>query len=345
MLAEGGHEPFDDPGWWFEPKLDGIRCLAELSTGETILRTRRGRDVTAQYKELHMIHELVDQVNAVIDGEIVAFDEDGRNSFEALQQRMNLTGEREIARMAKQIPVSLVVFDLLWLDGRDTTALKLEERRELLSLIVEQDERLQLTTHVEGEGRAFTDGARKLGLEGVMAKKRGSKYVPGRRADTWRKIKLVSTQDCAILGWTPGQGGRSGSFGALLVGVIDGEWKWIGQVGSGFTDQALKALLESLEPLRRDTPPIEDPELAALKGVTFVELELVCQVEYLEVTKSTGKMRAPVFKGMRPDKTPDDCVLEPPVRAKARTKPEPSQKQEKPEPSRTARSRRGPTAL
>ena len=315
MLAEAGHEAFDDPDWSFEPKLDGIRCLAELSTGGTILRTRSGRDVTAQYKELHMIHELVDQVNAVLDGEIVAFDADGKNSFEALQQRMNLTGEREIARIAKQIPVSLVVFDLLWLDGNDTTGLKLEERRELLHLILEQDQRLQLTTHVEGEGLAFTEGARKLGLEGVMAKRRGSKYVPGRRADTWRKIKLVSTQDCAILGWTPGQGGRAGTLGALLVGVIDGgEWKWIGQVGSGFTDRALKTLLKALEPLRRDTPPIEDPDLEALKGVTFVGLELVCQVEYLEITKSTSKMRAPVFKGMRPDKIPDECVLEPPAK-------------------------------
>ncbi len=121
MLAEGGWDPFDDPGWWFEPKMDGIRCLAELGTGETTLRTRTGREATAQYPELHMIHELVDQVNAVIDGEIVAFDEDGRNSFETLQQRMNLTGEREIKRIAKQIPVALVVFDLLWLDGNETT--------------------------------------------------------------------------------------------------------------------------------------------------------------------------------------------------------------------------------
>ena len=124
MLAEGGWEAFDDDAWWFEPKLDGIRCLAEMSTGETMLRTRTGRDVTAQYPDIHMIHELVDQVNAVIDGEIVAFDADGRNSFEALQQRMNLTGEREIARIAKQIPVALVVFDLLWLDGRETTGLE-----------------------------------------------------------------------------------------------------------------------------------------------------------------------------------------------------------------------------
>ena len=313
MLAEGGHQAFDDPNWWFEPKLDGIRCLAELSTGETILRTRTGRDVTATYPELHMIHELVDQVNAVIDGEIVAFDADGRNSFEALQQRMNLAKPREIERAKKSMPVSLVVFDLLWLDGHDTTGLKLEERRELLELICEQDERLQVVTRVEGEGVAFTDVAQGHGLEGVMAKRLGSTYLPGKRTDAWRKIKLRNTQDCVIVGWTPGQGGRAGTFGALLVAALDDDaWRWVGQVGSGFTEQTLARLREALEPMDRPSPAIADAELAAVKGARFVEPELVCEVEYLEITKGTGKMRAPSFKGLRPDKSPDQCVLERP---------------------------------
>ena len=313
MLAEGGHEAFDDPRWWFEPKLDGIRCLADLWTGETVLRTRTGRDVTAQYPELHMVHELLDQVNAVIDGEIVAFDADGRNSFEALQQRMNLVKPREIERARKSIPVSLVVFDLLWLDGHDTTGLNLEERRELLALIAEQDERLQVVTHVEGDGVAFTDVAESLGLEGVMAKRLGSPYLPGKRTDAWRKIKLRNTQDCVVVGWTPGQGGRAGTFGALLVAALDGgAWRWVGQVGSGFTEQTLNRLREALEPLVRPTPAIDDPELAGVKGATFVEPQLVCEVEYLEITKGTGKMRAPSFKSLRPDKSPDECVLERP---------------------------------
>jgi bifunctional non-homologous end joining protein LigD len=293
--------------------MDGIRCLAQLGTGETTLRTRTGREVTAQYPELHMIHELVDQVNAVIDGEIVAFDEDGRNSFETLQQRMNLTGEREIKRIAKQIPVALVVFDLLWLDGNETTGLNLQERRELLELIVETDRRLQVVTHVEGEGISLAETASSLGLEGVMAKRLGSRYQPGRRTQDWRKIKLRNTQDCVIVGWTRGQGGRSGSFGALLVAALDdGAWRWIGQVGSGFTDRTLASLQAQLAPLQRPTPSIDDPDLAGVKGATFVEPELVCEVEYLQITKSTHKMRAPSFKGLRPDKTPDECVLERP---------------------------------
>ena len=316
MLAEGGWEPFDDPRWRFEPKLDGIRCLAELATGETTLRTRSGRDVTGTYPELRMIHELVDQVNAVIDGEIVALDERGRDSFETLQQRMNLTKEREIARVAKSIPVALVVFDLLWLDGHDTTQLKLEERRELLELVVETDHRLQVVTSVDGEGTAFVASAKELGLEGVVAKRRGSTYLPGRRSPDWRKIKLRNTQDVVVVGWTPGQRGRAGSFGALLVAALDdGTWTWVGQVGSGFTDKTLAQLRETLAGIERDTPAIDDPELAAVKGATFVEPELVCEVEYLELTKGSNKMRAPSFKGLRPDKTPDECVLERPRRA------------------------------
>jgi bifunctional non-homologous end joining protein LigD len=313
MLAEGGWKAFDDPKWWFEPKFDGIRSTTYLSTDLTRLVTRRGRDVTHQYPELHMIHELVDQVNAVVDAEIVAFDDDGKNSFEALQQRMNLQNEREIKRASTKIPTALIAFDLLWLNGRSTVDLELEERRELLLAIAETDERLQLVTHVEGDGKSFAGVARELGLEGVVAKRKGSRYQPGRRSPDWRKIKLTNTQDCVILGWTPGQGGRSGSFGALLVGAYDdGKLLWVGQVGTGFTHQTLDRLMAALEPLVRKTPVGDDPELGAVRGATFVEPQLVCEVEYLELTKSTHKMRAPSFKGMRDDKLPDECVLERP---------------------------------
>ncbi|HEU4527827.1 MAG TPA: non-homologous end-joining DNA ligase [Actinomycetota bacterium] len=311
MLAEGGWKAFDDDRWWFEPKFDGIRSTTYMTTDATRLVTRRGRDVSAQYPELRMVHELVNQVNAVIDAEIMAFDEDGRNSFEALQQRMNLANEREIKRAAQKVPVAMVAFDLLWLDGRDVTGLSLEERRELLAQVVEEDERLQLITHVQGSGTAFAKTATSLELEGVVAKRRGSRYLPGRRSPDWRKIKLTNTQDCVVLGWTPGQGGRAGSFGALLVGAYDdGELRWVGQVGTGFTGAMLDRLMGSLEPLVRPTPAV--PELKGVKGATFVEPTLVCEVEYLEITKSTRKMRAPSFKGLRDDKAPEDCVLERP---------------------------------
>jgi bifunctional non-homologous end joining protein LigD len=314
MLAEPGGKPFDGKDWWFEPKLDGIRALATMTTGETRLQTRNGRDVSDAYPELHMIHELVNQVNAVIDGEIVAFDAEGRPSFETLQQRMNLKNEREIKRMSKQIPVTLVAFDILWLDGEELSGLSLEERRRLLEGVVETDERLDVVAHVEGEGKAFVEAARKLRLEGVVAKKKGSRYQPGRRTPDWRKIKLTNTQDCVILGWTRGEGSRGQTFGALLVGAyVDGDLRWVGQVGTGFTQKMQDVVLEQLKPLVRKTPAIEDKELKAVKGATFVEPKLVCEVEYLEMTKSTNKMRAPSFKGLRPDKTADEAVLEPPI--------------------------------
>jgi bifunctional non-homologous end joining protein LigD len=309
MLAEAGHEAFDDGRWWFEPKLDGIRCLAELTTGETVLRTRTGRDASEQYPELHMIHELIDEVNAVIDGEIVAVDEQGRNSFEALQLRMNLTNARDVQRARSRIPVSLVVFDLLWLDGRDCTGLALEQRRELLRTILEEDDRLHITAHIVGEGTVMFEAAKAQQLEGIVAKRVGSPYVPGRRSDAWRKIKATKEQDCVILGYTPGQGGRGDTFGALLVGAFDDDTlRWIGQVGSGFTGARLEDILGQLEPLRTTTPAVE--ELTKVKGAVYVEPKLVCEVEYLEMTKSTRKMRAPVFKHMRPDKLAEDAVLE-----------------------------------
>ena len=319
MLAEAGHKAFDDAKWWFEPKFDGIRSLTYMNTDATRLVSRTGRDVSAKYPELHMIHELVDQVNAVIDAEIVAFDDEGKDSFEALQQRMNLANEREIKRIVAKIPVALVAFDLLWLDGRDLTQAPLEERRAELERIVEPDERLQTIVHVEREGKRFVEVARERRLEGVVAKRLGSRYQSGRRSPDWRKIKLTNSQDCVILGWTRGQGGRAGTFGALLVGAyVDGALLWIGQVGTGFTAKMLERVQAALEPLVRRDPPGDDPELKAVRGATFVEPTLVCEVEYLEITRSDHKMRAPSFKGLRDDKLPEDCLLELPATASSR---------------------------
>ena len=309
MLAEGGWKAFDDDRWWFEPKFDGIRSTTYMATDSTRLVTRRGRDVSAQYPELHMVHELVNQVNAVIDAEIVAFDDDGRNSFEALQQRMNLLNEREIKQASQKVPVAMVAFDLLWLDGMDVTGLSLQERRELLASVVEEDERLQ-----DHARRGLGQGLRR---DGEVARARGHGHGPSRARDTWmagalrlaERSKLTNTQDCVILGWTPGQGGRARSFGALLVGAYDdGELLWVGQVGTGFTGAMLDRLMEACG--RSCAPPPPSPSCAGAKGATFVEPSHVCEVEYLEITKSTRKMRAPSFKGPREDKVPEDCVLE-----------------------------------
>jgi bifunctional non-homologous end joining protein LigD len=177
---------------------------------------------------------------------------------------------------------------------------------------VEEDHRLRMTTHVVGDGTLMFEAAKTQQLEGIVAKRIGSPYAPGRRTDAWRKIKVRLTQDCVVLGYTPGQGGRGETFGALLVGAyVDGDLQWVGQVGSGFTDGLLSSVVAQLDGLTRDEPAV--PELRAAKGAVFVEPTQVCEVTYLEMTKSTRKMRAPVFLRMRPDKLPEDCVLEPPA--------------------------------
>jgi bifunctional non-homologous end joining protein LigD len=313
MLADAGHEPFDDPAWRFEPKLDGIRTLAYVFTDGTRLLSRTGRDHTASYPELANLARFVNALQAVIDGEIVATDETGRPSFHQLQQRMNIASPKEIERARRKIPVTLFAFDLLWLDGRELISEPVEERRRMLEQIATETDSLRLSVGVEEQGTAFFDSAKQLGFEGIVAKRLGSVYRPGQRSKDWRKIKAVNTQECVVLGWTRGTGSRSATFGALLVGAYtDGELRWIGQVGTGFTEAVLDDLLARLEELEEAKPPIADPALRKVKGARWVRPELVCEVEYLELTP-TGKLRAPAFKGLRPDKLPADSLLEPPA--------------------------------
>jgi len=311
MLATGGYQAFDAPGWWFEPKFDGVRTLLYLEGESVRLISRTGRDQTASYPELSRLYRRVNAINAVIDGEIVATDESGRTSFELLQQRMNLASPGEIERIRKKIPVELVAFDLLWLDGRDLTGEPLSDRRQRLKDVVMEDKGLRLIYWVADEGERFYEVASEHRLEGVIGKRASSKYLPGRRSEDWRKIKILKRQDCVILGWTPGQKGRSDAFGALLLGAYrDGKLAWVGQVGTGFTDKMLKIVLDRLGALETDKPAISDPELRKVRGAHWVRPELVCEVEYLQITAG-GKLRAPSFKGLRPDKLPEDCLLEP----------------------------------
>jgi bifunctional non-homologous end joining protein LigD len=315
MLASGGYEPFDRQGWWFEPKFDGVRTLLYLVGEEVRLISRSGRDQSASYPELSRVYRRINATNAVVDGEIVATNEQGQTSFELLQQRINLSSVSEIERAMKKIPVEMVAFDLLWLDGEDLTALPLSERRARLEEVVMEDKGIRLIYWIPDEGTRFHQAAQELGLEGIIAKKASSRYFPGRRSEEWRKIKILKRQDCVILGFTPGQRGRSSSFGALLLGAYrDGELIWTGQVGTGFTDRMLSDLLGKLRGLETDKPPISDPGLRKVKGARWIRPELVGEVEYLQMT-AAGKLRAPSFKGLRPDKVPEDCILEEPAGA------------------------------
>ncbi len=313
MLADPGHEPFDDEAWTFEPKFDGVRTLAYVTTDGTRLVSRTGRDQTESYPELGNLATYVNAVNAVLDGEIVALTPEGRPSFSLLQQRLGLTSPTEIAKIKQKIPAHLYVFDILWLDGEDLTGLPLVKRRERLKEVVTETGPVSRTYSSDGQGRAFFQAVKELGLEGMIAKKLDSTYQQAKRTKDWRKVKSLQTQDCVVLGWTPGSGSRSNAFGALLLGAQrDGRLVWIGQVGTGFTARFMTELQTKLDELEVTEPPIDDPELAAVRGAHWVRPELVCEVEYLEMTRG-GRLRAPSFKGLRPDKLPDECLLEQPA--------------------------------
>ena len=309
MLATAAKEPFDDPKWRFEPKMDGIRALATITTDATRLISRNGRDLTLHYPELANLAQYVNAVNAVVDGEIVAADEQGRPSFERLQQRMGLTNPRDIDRMRKKIPVTFYAFDLLFLDGRDVTREPLEARRDALAGIVTEADRMKLTLTLDTHGTQLFEAAKQLGFEGVVAKRLGSTYQPGRRSKEWLKIKATNRIDCVIIGWTAGEGSRSKGFGSLLLGAYrDGRGIWIGQVGTGFTDAMVAGYRATLEAIEIESPPFDDSTLREIKGARWTRPEVVCDVEYLQFTDAL-KLRAPSFKGLRPDKAPEDCTI------------------------------------
>jgi bifunctional non-homologous end joining protein LigD len=309
MMAVLTGAPFDDDGWLFEVKWDGHRCLANLGRS-TRLTSRTCRDVTAQFPELIDLHRQLAARNAVVDGEIVALDRNGRPSFERMQDRFHRSPE-ELARNKGKVPVQFIAFDLLWLDGVPLLDLPLSERRRRLEEVLVETRDVRLSQVVQGHGTAFFQHARDLGLEGVVAKRAASLYRPGTRSPDWRKIKALRRQDCVIVGWTPGQGGRATTLGSLLLAVYDGErLRYAGNVGTGFTHAFLADLLAALA--EREVPRPQFEGAPRLRGVRYVRPELVCEVEYLKWTDD-GKLRAASFKGLRPDKLPTDCRREDPV--------------------------------
>jgi len=303
MLARPGTLPHGNE-WAFEIKWDGARVLAHSEPGHLVLRSRNLNDVTAQYPELAgPIGRGLGVHRAVLDGEVVAFDADGKPSFAALQRRMHVTGEAKVKRLVKAQPVRFVVFDLLWLDGHSLTGLSYAERRErLAALDLPRGGDAVMVPEPEPDGEALLGAARDLGLEGVVAKRRCATYVPGARSDAFTKIKLTGRVELVIGGWTAGEGRRSSHLGALLVGIEDadsGKLTFAGRVGTGFSDADLTSLRAALADRIRDTSPfapstggVEPP-----RGSTFVEPELRCEVEFTGWTPD-GVLRHPSFKGL-----------------------------------------------
>lgn len=314
MLASLADGPFSHPGWWFEPKLDGIRGLAYLRNGSVSLLSRRGNDITRQYPGL--VRALAAQpVNAaVLDGEIVAPDERGVPSFDRLQRRMNLTRQQDIARAEIEIPVSYQVFDLVYLDGFDLTGAPLAQRRELLERVVLPAGPIGVVARFGVEGEAAYEAAVAHGLEGVIAKRRDSRYETGRRSLAWLKVKATRSDDFVVGGFSAGQGARASTFGALLLGFFDeqGRLVYAGHVGSGFDDRALEDLRGRLDALRADSCPFAEPPPVNAPTV-WVRPELVVEVKYAEWTRD-GRLRSPVFLRVRDDKPASDVRAAPSVR-------------------------------
>jgi bifunctional non-homologous end joining protein LigD len=304
MLAKTGGLPAGD-NWAYEIKWDGVRAIGYAEGGRLRLASRRSTSITARYPELRELGRAVGAHAAVLDGEVVAFDEAGRPSFQKLQRRMHLTSESLVRRLSQSDPVVYVIFDLLYLDGHSTMELTYEQRRKLLLELDLNGPAWQTPAHHVGDGEAMLAASRAQELEGIVAKRLDCPYLPGRRSSGWVKVKNVRRADVVVGGWVEGEGGRSGKLGALAIGWYqDGELFYGGRVGSGFTEAELTRVGKLLKPLARDSSPFTAGTKPA-KQTHFVEPELVAAVDYGDITEA-GTLRHPRYKGLRDDLPPED---------------------------------------
>lgn len=309
MLCGAGPVPPDLDGWVCEPKWDGVRAVVAADGEGVTARSRNANDVTAAYPELERLGDLGRRHPVVLDAEVVTLDDKGRPSFERLQRRMHV--RRPAAELVAEVPVRLVCFDLLWCDGESLCDRPLHERRARLEqLAAHAGGRLELSPRLPEDCTAeeLLTACRDAGMEGFVAKRADSPYLPGRRSPAWVKAKAVRRRELVVGGWMEGGGGRSGRIGSLAVGWVDPAhadgWpdepclRWAGQVGSGFTEVLLLQVGAVMRRYARDDPPFLDPPRGA--KVHWVDPVLVVEVQFSEVTQG-GTLRHPVLKGTRPD--------------------------------------------
>ncbi len=301
--------PSDEQKWSFEVKWDGVRAIAYAQPGRLRLESRNLNDITAAYPEVRGILDQLGMHEAVLDGEIVAFDEQGKPSFERLQRRMHVASPGQVKRLAASLPVVYAIFDLLYLDGRALVEEPYEERRRRLEELELGGQAWRVPAAHPGEGARLLEATREQGLEGIVAKRLGCRYEPGRRSGNWVKVKNTHRQELVIAGWIPGEGRRAKRIGALLMGYFEnGSFAYAGRVGTGFTEATLDELRARLEPLRRKGSPFDRAPRLPREAV-FVEPKLVAEIELREWT-TEGVMRAPSFKGLRDDKPGEEVVRE-----------------------------------
>jgi bifunctional non-homologous end joining protein LigD len=312
MLATLGALPETDKGWGYEMKWDGVRAIVRVEGGRATATSRNEHDITVSYPELRALGEQLGSTQVLLDGEIVSFDQAGRPSFAQLQQRMHVASAASARRLAASAPVVYLAFDVLHLDGRSLLELPYSKRRELLEALDLNGESWQTPPAFDGSGSAAVRASQEHGLEGVLAKRLDSRYRPGRRSPDWVKVKNFRTQEVVIGGWTPGKGRRANTVGALLLGLPDdaGALRYVGRVGTGFTEDMLADLHSRLKRIARKSSPFEpDVPRADGKDASWVSPKLVGEVAFAEWTDGE-RLRHPSWRGLRPDKAPADVTRE-----------------------------------
>jgi bifunctional non-homologous end joining protein LigD len=323
MLAKNGRIPESDSDEWaYEIKWDGIRALGYADQGRWCMLSRRQEDVTVRYPELAPIAEAIADRTAILDGEVVALDADGRPRFQLIQSRMGLTSPAMIKARASQTPVDYVIFDLLHLDGHRVRDLPYVQRRELLEGLGLEGPRWRTPRQRLGGGAGLLEAARRQGLEGIVAKRTESPYRPGRRSSEWIKERVWRRQEFVIGGYIPGEGRRANRVGSLLVGYYDRRASelggdesqtlhFAGGVGSGLTEELIDQLTRELgKREQRDSPfDVGAPTGPKARFAVWCRPELVCEAAWTEWTDE-GTLRQPAFKGMRDDKDPREVVSE-----------------------------------
>ena len=304
MLAESRETPFDSKDHIFELKWDGTRAIAFVQGGRHRLQNRRLSYIEQRYPDLSPRT----RGDAILDGEVVVMS-DGLPSFEKLQEREHASAKIRIEYLARTLPATYVVFDVLYIGREEVMSRPQMERKTLLREVVEEDERIVLSDYVEARGVDYYNAVIARGLEGIIAKHKTSRYYPGKRSKDWTKIKKKATQDCVICGITAGEGERTDTFGSLVLGAYhDGILVHVGRVGTGFSEAGRLAIVQQLRALQGPCPFPEEPEIPDAHVAFWTRPALVAEVHFLEWSKDRH-MRAPSFSRLREDKRPEDCVV------------------------------------
>jgi len=311
MLATVIEKPFDDPNWLFEIKWDGYRAVAFIENGGVRLVSRNQNDLSGRYPELQELPKFVNAKSAILDGEVVVLDEQGRPSFSLMQQRTGIRSHGRQAAPRRDLPIFYYVFDVLYLDGYDLRRVNLDDRKRVLREALRDGELVRYSDHYAGQGIALFNAAKERQLEGIIAKKRNSCYEE-RRTREWLKIKITQTVDCVIGGYTDPEGARQ-YFGSLVLGLYDKKKQLIhvGNAGTGFNQATLKQISSVLKEIDTPKNPFTGP--VEPKKAHWVKPLRVAEVKFSEWTHETNegglKLRAPVFMGLRDDKNPEDCTF------------------------------------